>query len=440
MSSVSKLAQFGKKHIAHGIGRSTELVIEKAKGTYVYTAEGKKYLDLTTGIGVTNTGHCHPTVVKAVQEQAANMSHGQVNIFYQKPMLELIDGLLPRMPSPKLDTFFFWNSGSEAVEAAVKVARHATKKQNIIVFQGSYHGRTFGTMALTTSKTIYSAGFSPLMPGVHVAPYPYFQQWSAHKADPEKFSPEWCGEEALHQLELLLKQRSDPQDTAAILIEPVQGEGGYVVPPKNFLEGLRKICDKHDILLICDEVQSGFGRTGKMFAVEHFDVVPDILVMAKGIASGYPLSAIVSRKDIMDKQPAGSMGGTYSGNAISCAAAKATLQVFDEEKLLDNCNVRSEQFFKGLREKIPALLPEGVTVDIRGKGLMIGIEFMGVPYGFANSVASAALKLDTILLTTSIYETLRLIPPLTITKEETDLALEKVVASVAAAIENLKKA
>lgn len=208
----------------------------------------------------------------------------------------------------------------------------------------------------------------------------------------------------------------------------------------DFLAGLRKICDKHDILLICDEVQSGFGRTGKMFAVEHFGVVPDILVMAKGIASGYPLSAIVSRKDIMDKQPPGSMGGTYSGNAIACAAAKATLQVFDDEKLLDNCNARSDQFFKGLRSKLPGLLPEGVTCDIRGKGLMIGIEFMGVPYGFANSVASEALKLDTLLLTTSIYETLRLIPPLTITEAETDLALERVVASVAAAVENLKKA
>lgn len=208
----------------------------------------------------------------------------------------------------------------------------------------------------------------------------------------------------------------------------------------DFLTGLRKICDKHNILLICDEVQSGFGRTGKMFAVEHFGVVPDILVMAKGIASGYPLSCIVSRKEIMDLQPPGSMGGTYSGNAISCAAAKATLQVFDDEKLLVNCNARSEQFFKGLREKLPKLLPKGVTVDIRGKGLMIGVEFMGVPYGFANSVATEALNLDTILLTTSIYETLRLIPPLTITKEETDLALQKVVASVAAAVEKLKKA
>ncbi|EIE80160.1 hypothetical protein G6F46_004932 [Rhizopus delemar] len=440
MSDVSNLVQFGKAHIAKGIGRSTELVIEKAKGTFVYTVDGKKYLDLSTGIGVTNTGHCHPTVVKAVQEQAANLSHGQVNIFFQKPMLDLIEGLLPKMPSPKLDTFFFWNSGSEAVEAAVKLARHATKRQNIIVFQGSYHGRTFGTMALTTSKTVYSAGFSPLMPGVHVAPFPYFQQWAVHKADPKKFTPEWCGEEALHQLELLLKQRSDPRDTAAILIEPIQGEGGYVVPPQNFMKGLRAICDKHNILLICDEVQSGFGRTGKMFAVEHFDIVPDIMVMAKGIASGYPLSAIVSRRELMDQQPSGSMGGTYAGNAISCAAAKATLQVFEEENLLENCNARSEQFFNGLRQKIPSLLPEGVTCDIRGKGLMIGIEFMGVPYGFASSVAAEALKLDTIVLTTSIYETLRLIPPLNITKEETDLALERIVGSVAAAIKNIKHA
>ncbi|KAI7903589.1 pyridoxal phosphate-dependent transferase [Cokeromyces recurvatus] len=437
MASASKLAEFGKKHIARGIGRSTELVIEKGKGTFVWTVDGKKYLDLTTGIGVTSTGHCHPTVVKAVQEQAGQLTHGQVNIFYQRPMLELIDKLIPKMPSSKLDTFFFWNSGSEAVEAAIKVARHATKKQNIIVFQGSYHGRTFGTMALTTSKTVYSAGFAPLMPGVHVAPYPYFQQWAVHQADPEKFTPEWCGEEALHQLELLLKQRSDPRDTAAILVEPIQGEGGYVVPPKNFLIGLRRICDKHGILLICDEVQSGFGRTGKMFAVEHFDIVPDIMVMAKGIASGYPLSAIVSRKEIMDLQPPGSMGGTYSGNVIACAAAKATLDVFNEENLLANCNARSEQFFKGLKEKIPELLPEGVKVDIRGKGLMIGIEFMGVPYGFASKVAAEALKLDTIILTTSIYETLRLIPPLNITKEEVDLAIEKVVSSIAVAIKNL---
>lgn len=434
---MSKLVDFGKRHIARGIGRSTELVIEKAKGTYVWSVEGKKYLDLTTGIGVTNTGHCHPTVVKAVQEQAANLSHGQVNIFFQKPMLDLIEGLKPKMPHPSLDTFFFWNSGSEAVEAAVKLARHATKKQNIIVFQGSYHGRTMGTMALTTSKTIYGKGFGPLMPGVHVCAYPYFQQWACHKADPVKFDADWCGEEALHQLELVLKQRSDPEDTAAVLIEPVQGEGGYVVPPKNFMKGLREICDKNNILLICDEVQSGFGRTGKMFAVEHFDVRPDIMVMAKGIASGYPLSGIVSRKELMDTQAPGSMGGTYSGNAIACAAANATLQVFDEENILENCNARSEQFFTALREKIPSLLPKDIQVDIRGLGLMIGIEFLNAPKGFANAVAQEAFNLDTIVLTTSIYETLRLIPPLNITKEETDLALERIIASVEAAAKKL---
>ncbi|KAI8364777.1 pyridoxal phosphate-dependent transferase [Radiomyces spectabilis] len=432
-----KLAQFGKKHIAKGIGRSTDLVIERGQGTFVYTVEGKKYLDLTTGIGVTNTGHCHPKVVKAVQEQAATLSHGQVNIFFQKPMLDLIEALKPRMPAPELDTFFFWNSGSEAVEAAIKVARHATKRQNIIVFQGSYHGRTFGTMALTTSKTIYSAGYAPLMPGVHVAPFPYYQQWAAHKADPNRFTAEWCGEEALHQVELLLKQRTAPQDTAAILVEPVQGEGGYVVPPQNFMDGLRRICDQHGILLICDEVQSGFGRTGKMFAVEHFGVTPDILVMAKGIASGYPLSAIVSRQDIMDKQPPGSMGGTYAGNAIACAAAKATLQIFEEEKILESCNERSKQFFDGLRSRIPTVVPENVKVDIRGLGLMIGIEFMGVPTGFAGSVAQEALKRDTLVLTTSIYETLRLIPPLNISKEETDLALNNVIASIEAAAKQL---
>ncbi|ORZ15363.1 pyridoxal phosphate-dependent transferase [Absidia repens] len=434
---TSKLAQFGKRHIAKGIGRSTELVIEKAKGTYVWSVEGKKYLDLTTGIGVTNTGHCHPTVVKAVQDQAANLSHGQVNIFYQKPMLDLIEGLKPKMPHSSLDTFFFWNSGSEAVEAAVKLARHATKKQNIIVFQGSYHGRTMGTMALTTSKTVYGKGFGPLMPGVHVCSYPYFQQWAAHKADPTKFDAEWCGAEALHQLDLVLKQRSDPEDTAAILIEPVQGEGGYVVPPKNFLTGLREICDKHNILLICDEVQSGFGRTGKMFAVEHFGVRPDILVMAKGIASGYPLSAIVSTKELMDTQPPGSMGGTYSGNAVACAAANATLQVFKDENILENCNARSEQFFSTLKAKVPGLLPNNIKVDIRGLGLMIGIEFLDAPKGFANAVAQEAFDLDTIVLTTSIYETLRLIPPLNITKEETDLALERIVASIEAAAKKL---
>ncbi|KAI8146614.1 pyridoxal phosphate-dependent transferase [Fennellomyces sp. T-0311] len=431
------LAQFGKQHIAKGISRSTELVIRKAKGAYVYTVEGEKYFDLTTGIGVVNTGHSHPTVIKAVQEQAERVAHVQVNIAFHEPMIRLIEKLKPRMPSPSLDTFFLWNSGSEAVEAAVKLARHATKKQNVIVFQGSYHGRTFGTMAMTTSKTIYSAGFEPLMPGVFVAPFPYYQQWSAHKADPVKFDADWCALEALRQLEILLMQQSAPRDTAAMVIEPCQGEGGYVFPPKLFMQGLRDICDRNDILLVADEVQSGFGRTGKMFAIEHFDVTPDILVMAKGIASGYPLSGIASRKELFDLQPPGSMGGTYAGNAVACAAASATLDVFDQEKLLDNCQERSKQFFAAFKSELPRVLPEGIKVDVRGLGLMIGIEFLGAPEGFANAVMSEAFKLKTLILTTSIYQTLRLIPPLNITKEETDLAVERVVQSVKAAVARL---
>lgn len=215
------------------------------------------------------------------------------------------------------------------------------------------------------------------------------------------------------------------------------GHWHKILPFIGFLQGLRKICDKYGILLICDEVQSGFGRTGKMFAVEHYDVVPDIMVMAKGIASGYPLSAIVSRKELMDRQPPGSMGGTYAGNAVACAAAKATLEVFEEEKILDNCNARAEQFNAAFRSKLPSILPKGVTADIRGLGLMLGIEFLNAPAGYANKVANEAFKLDTLVLTTSIYETLRLIPPLNITKEETDLAIEKVLASIEAATKSL---
>ncbi|CAO3694632.1 unnamed protein product [Umbelopsis ramanniana] len=438
MSTLQKLAQFGQRHIAKGIGRSTELVIEKGKGAYVFTTEGKKYLDFTSGIGVTNTGHCHPHVVKAVQEQAATLTHGQCNIFYHKPMLELIEKLQPKMPSKSLDTFFFWNSGSEAVEAAVKLARHATKKQNIIVFQGSYHGRTIGTMSLTTSKTIYGAGYGPLMSGVHVAPFPYCNQCAVHKSSPDTFNINNCCNDPIRQLELVFKQRSAPSDTAAVIIEPVQGEGGYVVPPKDFLAKLREICDKNNVLLIADEVQSGFGRTGKMFAVEHWNVTPDILVMAKGIASGYPLSGIVSRKELMDKQPAGSMGGTYGGNVVACAAANATLEVFDNEKLLENTNARSEELFSALRSRIPKLLPKGASVDIRGLGLMIGIEFSGVPAGFASKIANEARdNHDMLLLTTSIYETLRLIPPLNVTKEETSDAIERIMKSVEGAVKQL---
>ncbi|KAJ3333982.1 hypothetical protein HDU93_008279, partial [Gonapodya sp. JEL0774] len=273
-----ELAAYGIAHTTKGIGRSSSLVIESGSGVWLHTVSGKKVLDVTAGIGVTSTGHSHPAVVKAVQEQAGKIAHAQVNIVLHKPMIELIARMKDIMPHPSLDTFFFWNSGAEAVEAAVKLARQATKKSNIIVFNGGYHGRTMGTMAMTTSKTVYRTGFGPLMPQVFVAPVPYAHHCSANICNQPGADESHCVQEALQQMEMLLKMQSAPEDTAAMVIEPVLGEGGYVPMPAAFLQGLRKIADKHGILLIADEVQTGMGRTGTYWAVEESGLRPDILI------------------------------------------------------------------------------------------------------------------------------------------------------------------
>ncbi|KXS17286.1 hypothetical protein M427DRAFT_122064 [Gonapodya prolifera JEL478] len=436
-ATEEELAAYGVAHITKGIGRSSTMVIERGEGVWLHSVGGRKVFDLTTGIGVTSTGHSHPTVVKAVQEQAARIPHAQVNLVLHKPMIDLISRMQEVMPHSSLDTFFFWNSGAEAVEAALKLARQATKKSNIIVFNGGYHGRTIGTMSLTTSKTVYRTGFGPLMPQVFVAPVPYAHHCSGNICNQPGADNSHCVNWALEQMELLLKMQSAPEDTGAMIIEPVLGEGGYVPMPAEFLQGLRKICDKNGILLVADEVQTGMGRTGKHWAVEHAPVTPDILIFAKGIASGYPLSGIASRRDLMDKQPAGSMGGTYGGNAVACAAALGTLDVFKAENLLGNVAVRSEQFFGSLRSNLPSILAKhDISVDIRGLGLMIGLEFSGpgtkkYKKGIAAEIASTALdKYDMLILTTSVYDTLRLIPPLNITEAETTEALRRLYASL----------
>jgi 4-aminobutyrate aminotransferase len=419
--SLSKLAEFGTRHVARGIGRLATEVIDSGSGSYVTMASGRKMLDFTCGIGVANLGHCHPLVTKAAQAQAAKMVHAQVNIAFQRPYLELIESLIPAMPDKSLDTFFFWNSGSEAVEAAVKLARHATKKQNIIVMQGSYHGRTFGTMAMTKSKTIYGEGYAPLMPGVFAVPFPDCAHCAISEHAGGKFSYESCCMDPVTQLELLLKRESAPSDTAAIFIEPVLGEGGYVPCPPGYLAKVREICDKNNILLVADEVQSGFGRTGKMFAIEHWGVRPDILVMAKGIANGFPLSGIVSRKELMDTQKPGSMGGTYAGNAVSCAAGIAVAQAFKEESILENVNTRGDEmasFLSAQKSKYPELVH-----DVRGLGLMRAIEFTAGS-GAASKVQAKCMERDMLILTTSIYETLRFIPPLNISKEDMSKGLK----------------
>src|SRR5688572_24835955 len=298
-------------HMAPVWTRIFNFVADRAEGSYIYTDDGRKLLDFTCGIGVTNTGHCHPKVVEAIREQAGLFLHAQANIVIHKPMLQLIEELRKVVPA-ELDSFFFANSGAEALENAVKIAKVATGRPNVIVFNGSFHGRTHATMALTTSKTIYRTGFGPLPAGIYVSPFPY--------AFHMNMSEEEASQYALEQLEYLLASQTAPKETAAILIETILGEGGYIAPPKSFMKGLREICDKYGIMLILDEVQSGFGRTGKWFAFEHYDILPDIMTVAKGIASGMPLSGVFTRTDIMKKLETGSIGGTYGGNAIACAA------------------------------------------------------------------------------------------------------------------------
>ncbi len=404
------------KHVSPVWYRYTEIIAERAEGSYIYDSSGKAYLDFTTGIGVTNTGHCHPKVVAAVVDQAGKLLHGQANIVLHPPLLDLITELRTILPE-KLDGLFFSNSGAEAVEGAVKLARAATGRPNIIVFQGSFHGRTVGTMSLTTSKTIYRAGYQPLMPGVFVAPFPYALRYGW---EPEATSS-WC----LDELRLLLLTQTAPEETAAVLIEPVLGEGGYIVPPASFLQGLRQICNEHDMLLIADEIQSGMGRTGKWFAFEHFGIEPDIVTCAKGLASGLPLSGVFSSLDLMQSWTPGSHGGTYGANAVACAAAVATIQVMREEGLLENAVQRGEQLLSGLqtyKEAFPGI------ADVRGLGLMIGMEFRdaeGQPdTKLAKAVLHVCLEQGLLLLTCGPWDnTIRFIPPLTVREAEITEAL-----------------
>ncbi len=406
---TNQLYQENFPHLTPALGRIFNFVADHAEGSYIYTDDGKKLLDFTSGIGVTNTGHCHPKVVEAIREQAGNFIHAQANIVIHKPMLQLIEELRKVVPS-SMDSFFFANSGAEALENAVKIARAATGKQNIIVFNGSFHGRTAQTMALTTSKTGYRTGFGPLPAGVYVSPFPY--------AFNLKMSEEQASQYALEKLEYLLASQTAPKDTAAILIESVLGEGGYIVPPTSFMKGLREICDKHGIMLIFDEVQSGFGRTGKWFALEHFGVVPDIITAAKGIASGMPLSAVFSRADIMKKLDVGSIGGTYGGNIIACAAGVATIKAMREEKMIENAAERGIQLMTGLRKFQEEFSQIG---DVRGKGLMVGTEFIvensqAKAKPLVKEVIHKAEEKGLLLLSCGTYDnTLRWIPPLNVT-------------------------
>jgi 4-aminobutyrate aminotransferase len=397
--------------------RGWALYVDHGEGVYLVDAGGRRYLDFTSGIAVTSTGHAHPRVVQAIQEQAARLIHGQANIVIHRPMLQLAEELQRVVPTG-LDSFFFTNSGAEAIEGAVKLARAATKRPNVIVFQGSFHGRTNATMAMTTSKTIYRAGYQPLTGGIFVAPFPYAYRYGWDEPTTLRF--------CLRELELLLKSQTAPEETAAMVIEPVLGEGGYVVPPPGFLPALRELCDHYGILLVADEVQTGFGRTGRWFAVEHTGVVPDILVMAKGIASGLPLAGLAARRELMGHWTPGSHGGTFGGNVVACAAAVATIQVLRDERLIENAAAMGEVLLNGLRQIQASRSDIG---DVRGVGLMVATEFRdaeGKPWTErAKAIVASAYEEGLMLLTCGSYDNvIRWIPPLVVSAGQIEDALE----------------
>ncbi|WNG83295.1 aspartate aminotransferase family protein [Mycobacterium sp. ITM-2016-00316] len=396
--------------------QATGVLAARGEGAVVYDEADRRYLDFTAGIGVTSTGHCHPRVVEAAQRQVGTLIHAQYTTVMHRPLLTLVERLGEVLPAG-LDRVFFANSGSEAVEAALRLARQSTGRPNIIAFHGGFHGRTVAAASLTTSGTKFRSGFSPLMAGVHIAPFP----------DPTHFG--WPAEQttdfALSQLDYLLQTMSSPADTAAFIVEPVLGEGGYVPANERFFAGLRRRADEHGILLIVDEVQTGFGRTGKFWGGDHFGARLDILITAKGLASGFPLSVIAAPEELMGQAWPGSQGGTYGANAVACAAAVATLDVIRDEDLVANAAERGSQLRDGLQ--LVADKHEAIT-DVRGLGLMLGNEFRDAAGKPDPAIASAAqqeaARRGLLLLTCGAWgQVVRFIPALVVDADQVDEAV-----------------
>ncbi len=410
--------------------RSYPFVMAKGQGSEVWDVDGRRYIDFGTGIAVTNTGHSHPHVVEAIKKQVDLFLHMSGTDFYYAQQIELAERLNKLAPISGPTKVFFGNSGAEAVEAALKLARWYTKRPRFIAFYRAFHGRTFGALSLTASKAIQRQGFAPLVPGVSHAFYPNPYRNPFPGEDP--------GLAALDYIENhLFKTTTPPEEVAAIIVEPIQGEGGYIVPPDNFLPGLRELADKYGILLIFDEVQTGFGRTGKMFAAEHWGVEPDIICMAKGIASGMPLGAIVAKSEIMSWPP-GAHASTFGGNPVSCAAALATLDLL--EGGLVEMSARSGAYLKSRLREIAERYP--VMGDVRGKGLMVGVEFVKdqeskEPWPeLRDAIVQKAFERGLLILGCG-YNSLRFIPALNIPEELLDEGINMYEAALDAALKSL---
>lgn len=402
-------------HLSPLLKQATPVIADRGDGALIFDEQDRRYLDFTAGIGVTSTGHAHPDVVAAAQAQIGKIIHAQYTTVMHRPLLDLVERMSEVLPAG-LDSMFFVNSGSEAVEAALRLARQATGRPNVITFHGGFHGRTVAAASMTTSGTKFRSGFAPLMPGVQVAPFPNPTHYGWSQEEATRF--------ALRELDYLLQTISAPQDTAAFLIEPVLGEGGYVPASAEFMAGLRERADRHGILLVLDEVQTGWGRTGRFWGHQHFDVTPDVLVTAKGIASGFPLSGIAASEELMSRAWPGSQGGTYGANAVACAAALATLDVMQREDLVANARDRGAQ----LRARLEASADGYAQItDVRGLGLMLGAEFRteeGEPDGATAARAQqAAAEHGLLLLTCGAWsQVVRFIPALVVTQAQVDEA------------------
>lgn len=388
--------------------RAYPLVPARAYGSTIEDADGNLFLDFNAGIAVNSTGHCHPKVTKAVQEQAEQILHYSASDFYLPIYSEFASALAETMPISGNKRVFLTNSGAEAVEGSMKLARYATGRQYIISFFGAFHGRTYGAVSLTASKSKYHKGFGPLLPGILHAPY----AWS--HVDEETGKRSHNPDETFDYLEnVLFRYEVDPSEVAAIVLEPIQGEGGYIVPPAEWVQRLRELCDRHGILLIADEVQSGMGRSGKMWAIELADVEPDILLSAKGIASGLPLGAFAAKASIMETWGMGSHGTTYGGSPVPCAAGLATLDVIQSEGLIENARVVGGALKNAMAE-LPTKYPHVVT-DVRGEGLMLGVEFKTAD--LAAAAQQYAFERGVLALECG-ESSVRISPPLVISEEE----------------------
>ncbi|MHB1936025.1 MAG: acetyl ornithine aminotransferase family protein [Acidobacteriaceae bacterium] len=416
------------KWISPSYTRSYPLVAKRGRGVRIEDVDGNQFLDFAAGIGVCSTGHCHPEVVKAIQDQAAELIHMSGTDFYYEAMIQLAERVSRIAPMPGPHKFYYGNSGAEAIECALKLARYHTGRQNIIAFYGAFHGRTMGALSLTASKAQQRRRFGPLLPGITHVRYPYAYRGCCGGPQEEEAFALGC---ARYIEEKLFKTTMPPEEVAAIFVEPIQGEGGYVVAPTIFMRELRKICDRHGILLVADEVQSGVGRTGKWWAIEHSGVEPDIVCIAKGIASGMPLSICMTRANIMDWKP-GSHASTFGGNPVAIAAAMATLDVLEREGVANAAKV-GDALMQRLKEW-PRKHP--IVGDVRGRGLMIGIEIVKDQSSrepaseWRNRIETLAFERGLLIL--GCGETsIRLAPPLIAKQEEADIALDILEESIA---------